>query len=87
MRLAVQLYTLRAKLAEDVPGTLQALAEAGAEEVELAGLYDRTADDMRAILDQVGLKAASTHARLERLEDEPDAVLQEARREAFGCLA
>ena len=44
MRLAVQLYTLRAKLAEDVPGTLQALAEAGAEEVELAGLYDRTAD-------------------------------------------
>ena len=79
MRLAVQLYTLRAKLAEDVPGTLQALAEAGAEEVELAGLYDRSADDMRTILDQVGLKAASTHARLERLEDEPDAVLQEAR--------
>ena len=58
MRLAVQLYTLRAKLAEDVPGTLQALAEAGAEEVELAGLYDRTAADMRAILDDVGLTAA-----------------------------
>ena len=79
MRLAVQLYTLRAKLAEDVPGTLDALAEAGAEEVELAGLYDRTAGDMRALLDAAGLKAASTHARLERLQPEPEAVLEEAR--------
>lgn len=79
MRLAVQLYTLRAKLAEDVPGTLDALAEAGAEEVELAGLYDRTAGDMRALLDAAGLKAASTHARLERLQAEPEAVLEEAR--------
>ena len=79
MRLAVQLYTLRAKLAEDVPGTLDALAEAGAEEVELAGLYDRTAGDMRALLDAAGLKAASMHARLERLQPEPEAVLEEAR--------
>jgi sugar phosphate isomerase/epimerase len=79
MKLAVQLYTLRAKLAEDVPGTLQALAEAGAEEVELAGLYERSASEIRAILDDVGLKAASMHAPLERLENEPDAVLEEAR--------
>jgi sugar phosphate isomerase/epimerase len=79
MRLAVQLYTLRAKLAEDVPSTLQALADAGAEEVELAGLYDYTAEDMRGILDAVGLKAASAHAPLDRLEAEPDAVLEEAR--------
>jgi sugar phosphate isomerase/epimerase len=79
MRLAVQLYTLRAKLAEDVPGTLKALAEAGAEEVELAGLYDRTAGDMRALLDEAGLKAASAHAPLVRLESEPEAVLEEAR--------
>ena len=79
MKLAVQLYTLRAKLADDVPGTLQALAQAGAEEVELAGLYGRTADEMRALLDEAGLKAASAHAPLERLEAEPDAVLAEAR--------
>jgi sugar phosphate isomerase/epimerase len=79
MKLAVQLYTLRAKLADDVPGTLQALAQAGAEEVELAGLYDRTAEELRAILDEAGLKAASAHAPLERLEAEPDAVLDEAR--------
>jgi sugar phosphate isomerase/epimerase len=79
MKLAVQLYTLRARLAEDVPGTLQALARAGAEEVELAGLYERSASDMKALLDDAGLKAASMHAPLDRLENELDAVLEEAR--------
>src|SRR4051794_19786714 len=79
MRLAVQLYTLRAKLAEDVPETLRALAEAGAEEVELAGLYDRSAAELREILDGAGLKACSAHAPLDRLEAEPDTVLEEAR--------
>ena len=44
MRLAVQLYTLRAKLAEDVPGTLRRSPRRAREEVELAGLYDRTAE-------------------------------------------
>ncbi|WP_028063564.1 sugar phosphate isomerase/epimerase family protein [Solirubrobacter soli] len=78
MKLAVQLYTLRAKLAEDVPGTLQALAAAGAEEVELAGLYERSAGELRAILDDVGLRAASMHAPLQRLETEPEAVIDEA---------
>ena len=41
--LAVQLYTLRERLAEDLEGTLEALAQAGAREVELAGLYERDA--------------------------------------------
>jgi sugar phosphate isomerase/epimerase len=86
MKLAVQLYTLRAKLAEDVPGTLQALAEAGAEEVELAGLYERSASELRTMLDAAGLTAASMHAPLERLENEPDAVLEEARTLGVGTV-
>ena len=79
MRLAVQLYTLRAKLAEDVPGTLQALAEAGAEEVELAGLYDR--DGRRhARRPRPGRPEGRFGARSARgLEDEPDAVLRRRR--------
>jgi sugar phosphate isomerase/epimerase len=86
MKLAVQLYTLRAKLAEDVPGTLHALAAAGAEEVELAGLYERSASDMKALLDDAGLTAASMHAPLQRLEDEPDAVIEEARTLGVGTV-
>ena len=45
MRVAVQLYTLRESLQKDLEPTLAALADAGAEEVELAGFYDRTPGD------------------------------------------
>jgi sugar phosphate isomerase/epimerase len=76
--LAVQLYTLRERLAEDLEGTLEALAQAGAREVELAGLYERDASEMRRILDVAGLSACSMHQRLERFEDEFDQVLEEA---------
>jgi sugar phosphate isomerase/epimerase len=76
--LAVQLYTLRAQLAEDLEGTLGALAQAGAQEVELAGLYGRDGAGMRAALDAAGLKACSAHVPLERFEGEPDLVLAEA---------
>jgi len=41
VRLAVQLYTLRHKLEQDLEGTLAQLSEAGTTEVELAGFYDR----------------------------------------------
>src|SRR3954451_1378334 len=76
--LAVQLYTLRAQLADDLEGTLGALAGAGAREVELAGLYGRDAAAMRRALDAAGLSACSAHVPLERFEREPDVVREEA---------
>jgi sugar phosphate isomerase/epimerase len=77
--LAVQLYTLRERFAEDVEGTLSALAEAGAQEVELAGLYGFDGAGMRALLDAAGLEACSAHVALERFEQELETVLDEAR--------
>jgi sugar phosphate isomerase/epimerase len=68
MRLAVQLYTLRHRLEQDLEGTLAALAEAGGHEVELAGLYGRTAVDVRAALDAAGLVAVAAHVRAEQFE-------------------
>ena len=86
MRLAVQLYTLRDRLEADLEGTLEALAGAGAEEVELAGLYDRDATELRTILDALGLSACSAHIALERFEDDFDAVLEEASALSFDTL-
>jgi sugar phosphate isomerase/epimerase len=40
----------------------------GGHEVELAGLYRRTAAEMRAALDAAGLVAVAAHVRLEELE-------------------
>jgi sugar phosphate isomerase/epimerase len=75
---AVQLYTLRERLDRDLEGTLAALAEAGAREVELAGMHERSAAAMRAALDAAGLVAVSAHVPLERFEQEPDALVDDA---------
>jgi sugar phosphate isomerase/epimerase len=79
MRVAVQLYTLREALKRDLEGTLAALGEAGAEEVELAGFYDRTPAEMRAALDAAGLKAISGHVPLEAFEFSAESVVAAAR--------
>jgi len=68
MQLAVQLYALRHRLEEDLEGTLAQLAEAGGHDVELAGLYGRTASEMRAALDAAGLVAVAAHVPLDELE-------------------
>ena len=65
-RWGVQLYTVRSAMAENVPSTLAAVSEMGYGEVEFAGLFGRSAPEMRAILDGVGLKAASGHVGMVR---------------------
>ena len=83
MQLAVQLYTLRHRLEEDLEGTLAQLAEAGTSEVELAGFYGRTPAEMRRLLDAAGLKAVSGHVPIEGWEEAPDRVVAAA--ETLGC--
>ena len=78
MLLAVQLYTLRHRLEEDLEGTLAQLAEAGAHDVELAGFYGRTPAEMRAALDAAGLVAIAGHVPLEGFEEAGDGVLAAA---------
>jgi sugar phosphate isomerase/epimerase len=67
--IAVQLYTLRHRLEIDLEATLRALAGTGARHVELAGMYGRSPEEMRAALDAAGLTAVSAHVPLDRFED------------------
>jgi sugar phosphate isomerase/epimerase len=60
-RLGVQLYTVRDLMAKDFEGTLAKVAGAGYKEVEFAGYFDHTPQDVKAILDRHGLSAPSTH--------------------------
>jgi sugar phosphate isomerase/epimerase len=77
MKLAVQLYTLRHRLEADLEGTLAQLAEAGAHEVELAGHYGRTSEQLRAALDAAGLVAVAAHVPVDDFAD-PDKVIMDA---------
>jgi sugar phosphate isomerase/epimerase len=66
--IGLQLYSLRDICGKDVPGTLAAVAEMGYEAVEFAGYYNRSAKDLRKILDKNGLKCCGTHTGIETLQ-------------------
>jgi len=68
--IGVQLYSVRADCAKDLPGTIAAVAEMGYEGVEFAGYYDHTARDLRKILDDNGLRCCGTHTAMDTLSDE-----------------
>ncbi|WP_199430592.1 sugar phosphate isomerase/epimerase family protein [Qaidamihabitans albus] len=60
-RIAIQLYTLRNALQADLEGTLEALADIGYRNVELAGTYGRSVEEFRGLLDRYHLRAVSAH--------------------------
>ena len=61
-RISIQLYTLRSVMSgAGVDQTLATLADLGYPRVELAGLYGRTAADMRSTLDSLGIWSSSSH--------------------------
>lgn len=64
---ALQLYSVREACSRDLPGTLEAVAEMGYEGVEFAGYYGRSADELRKMLDNLGLKVAGTHISIDAL--------------------
>ena len=63
-KVGLQLYTVRDKMKEDFEATLARVAQIGYKEVEFAGYFDRSAADVRAILQKNGLSAPSSHIAL-----------------------
>ncbi len=62
--ISVQLYTLRAEAAQDFPAVLRAVAETGYAGVEFAGLHGHSPQQIRAIIDDLGLVTSSSHTGL-----------------------
>lgn len=77
--IGLQLWSLRAYLPKDVPGTLARIKAMGFTEVEGAGLWGQTAAGLRAALDTAGLSCRSAHMGYERLRDDVQGALAEAR--------
>jgi len=67
MGIALQLYSIREDCSKNLEASLNAVAEMGYEAVEFAGYYGRSAEELRGILDKLGLKVAGTHISLETL--------------------
>jgi len=70
--IAVQLYTLREDCAADFFGTLEKLKSIGIGAVEFAGLHEKNPEEVKAKLDELGLKTAGCHVGLKELQDKFD---------------
>ncbi len=68
-RIGIQLYTLRTEMASNFERTLERVAAIGYQEVEFAGLYDRTPEEVKSVLERVGLKTPSGHLPYEAVKD------------------
>ena len=76
--IGIQLYTVRDRMAVDVPGTLQRLAEIGYQEVEFAGYFDQSPAEIRSLLDDLGLASPSVHTLLQPMRDTPAELIETA---------
>jgi sugar phosphate isomerase/epimerase len=76
--LGVQLYTVRAAMRADMEGTLRQVARIGYREVEFAGYFDRTPEQVRAILDRFHLTSPAAHIDIALLENGWDRTLAAA---------
>lgn len=77
--LGLQLYSLRAQFAKDVPGTLDKVKAMGFEYVELAGTYGVKPAKFKAELASRGLKAISGHFSFERFRDDLPGVIRDSK--------
>jgi sugar phosphate isomerase/epimerase len=64
---ALQLYSVRDDCAQDLPETLEAVAGFGYDGVEFAGYYGRSGEELKGMLDDLGLEVAGTHVGIQTL--------------------
>ena len=78
--ISVQLYSLRDAAAKDFTGVLKSVAQIGYPYVEFAGLHNKSAKEVRKLIDDIGLKPSSAHVALfdpaarAKVEDEARAL-------------
>ena len=74
-KVGVQLYTVRDLMKDDFDGTIAKVAKIGYKEVEFAGYFGRTGQQVRAVCDKNGLAAVSTHVQYDELDDKFPSVI------------
>lgn len=78
-KIGVQLYSVRDAMKSDVAGTLAKVAQIGYREVEFAGLFGHSPQEVRAMLDKDGLTAPSAHVPYETIQTGWDKAIEDAK--------
>ena len=76
--IAIQLFSLRNSMANDIEGTLTAIKEMGYDGVEFAGLYEKEPQELRRICEKVGLIPISSHIGYPWILDDIDRHVAES---------
>jgi sugar phosphate isomerase/epimerase len=78
-KIGIQLYTVRDVLKQDFEGTLSRIGAIGYREVEFAGYFDHTPEQVKAALASAGLTAPATHVGPDNLDKGWGAVVDTAK--------
>ena len=66
----LQLYSVRDSMKVDFEGTIKKVAEMGYSYVEFAGFFGRTAEEVKALLEECGLGVCGSHSSIDDLQPE-----------------
>jgi sugar phosphate isomerase/epimerase len=66
--IGVQLYSVRWQMKRDFEGTLAKVAAIGYKEVEFAGYFNHSPQDIRVAIDRLGLTSPACHVQWDMLE-------------------
>lgn len=81
--IAAQVYSIREQAAADFDAAMGELTRMGYDGVELAGLYGKSPEEIRAVLDRWGLKAISAHVPYEAFAQDLEGTVAAYRK--IGC--
>lgn len=76
--IGLQLYTLRDQMAKDFEGTIAKVAATGYQEAEFAGYFNRTPQQVKAVLERNHMVAPSAHIPIEELRAKLPQVIEAA---------
>lgn len=76
IKVALQLYSVRENMKEDMDATLKAVKEMGYDYVEFAGYFEKSAEEVKALLDKHSLKCISVHQTYDVFLAEPEKNVQ-----------
>jgi sugar phosphate isomerase/epimerase len=78
-KIGVQLYTVRDLMKTDFDATLAKVAQIGYKEVEFAGYFGRTGEQVRAAVEKNGLLPVGTHVQYDELDEKFPSVIETAK--------
>jgi sugar phosphate isomerase/epimerase len=74
-QISLQLYTVREETARDMRGTLRRISEIGYPAVEFAGYGDLSPEDLKTIIDDLGLSVSGAHVPFDSWNADPEAAI------------